>query len=401
MNRLTVALDFASNWEVRGGVWRYGIELARGIAKILGHEHVILPVYDRLPEACLAELNDTRATLRASAPARLFDRLDAMRSRNGRYVPWKSILAVAYRPEFRTRLFRSVLGSADVYHAVMTCRGRPKHGTTVSTIHDLTPLHIAADSSISKATLLGWIADHRRWADLVIVPSAAVRDDLISQIGFPAEQIRVVHHGIDTLRFAPLERPAGAVLERYGVRAGGYLLYVGALEVHKNVDRMIAGYLEAVGERRDCPLLLAGARSHESPAVAAALADGTGRVRYLGYIPDDDLPPLYRHARALVHVALCEGFGFTPLEALACGCPLVVSRHATTAEVVGDNGILVDPLDVADIGRGIREILHDDARYASLKARGPMHARRYSWERCAERTLDVYHEAHAIWQGGS
>ena len=399
MNRLDLAIDFASNWEVRGGVWRYGIELARAMVATLGREHVILPVYDRLPEGRLIELVDTQADVQVSVPAIWFDRLDAMRARNGRFIPWKAILALAYRPGARARVFRSALGPANVYHAVMACRGRPRNGATVSTIHDLTPLHVVTDSSIPKDKLLGWIADHRRLADLVIVPSAAVRDDLVNQIGFPAAKLRVVHHGIDGIRFSPSKSPADAVLDRYGVRSGAYLLYVGALELHKNIDRMVAAYLAAIGERRDCPLLLAGAKSHESPALAAALADGTGRVRYVGYIPDDDLPDLYRHARALVHVAVAEGFGFTPLEAMSCGCPVVVSRHATTAEVVGENAILVDPLDVADIARGIREVLEDDARYTFLTARGPMHARQYSWGRCAERTLEVYQEAHSIWQG--
>jgi glycosyltransferase involved in cell wall biosynthesis len=393
------ALDFASNWEIRGGVWRYGVELARALVAVVGPDRVLLPVYTRLPPARMDELVVSGATVNRSRWAQQYDRLDAMRRTNGRLIPWKSVLPIVYRPRQRQRLFRSGLGGAAVYHGMFTCRGQPRRGATVGTIHDLIPLLNAAQITIPTDALLANFADHRRWAQLVIVPSAATRSDLVQHIDFPADRLRVVHHGIDAQRFSPDAQPSRRVLDRYHLQSGCYFLYVGTLDRRKNIDRLIAAYFAAIGDRRDCPLVLAGAPVDEIAALKAALADGTERVRYIGYADDAELPDLYRHARALVHVALAEGFGFTPLEALSSGCPVIVSQHATTAEIVGDAGLLVDPTDTDSIAHGIRVMLDDPDRRADFMRRGPRHASQFTWERSARQTLAVYEEAHEIWRG--
>jgi glycosyltransferase involved in cell wall biosynthesis len=393
----TVAVDFASNWEIRGGVWRYGIELTRALVRLLGSGHVVVPVYDRLPQSFLDELRGTEAKVSPSTLASRYDRLDAMTRKNGRVVPWKSVLPLIYRPALRQQLFRSGLDGAEVYHALFACRGRPRRGVTVGTIHDLIPWLNYPDSPKNKAWMQGLIAGHREWAELVITPSAATRDALVGHGGFPADRVRVVHHGIDQDHFSPDASVDQALLERHGVQAGRFLLYVSSLAPHKNVDRMARAYLDAVGARRDMPLLLSGSVEHLTPALRAILDDGTGRVRHIGYLADHELPTFYRSARALVHVALAEGFGFTPLEAMACGCPVVVSRDGASGEVVGDAGVRVDPLNVEDIARGISRILTDDALATSLRERGPRHCRQFTWDRCARQTVAVYDEA---WQRG-
>ena len=388
-----VALDFASSWEDRGGIWRYGIELARALVAILDTEQVIIPVYDRLPESQVAELTTTKAQVSSSVFSSSYDRLESLQFQKGRFISWKAILPLIYRPTVRRHLFRSALRGAGVYHAMFECRGQPRRGVTVGTIHDLIPWvnHPVTDAGSQRMQRMA--ADHRRWAELVIVPSAATRDDLINHAGFPEERVRVVHHGIDPSRFssqAPVDR---ALLERHRLREGKYLLYVSALAPHKNVERMVAAFLEVVGARNDIPMVLAGSVQYSSPYLNAVLADGTDRVRHIGYVSDAELPGLYRGARALVHVALAEGFGFSPLEALSCGCPVIVSRRAAAGEVVGEAGLQVDPLDVNDIARGIRTILEDDALHAVLQERGPRHSGQFTWQRCARETLAVYREA--------
>lgn len=391
-----VAIDFASNWEIRGGVWRYGIELTRALVARLDPAGVIVPVYDRLPADLLAELHASGATVRSTPLTVRYDRLDSMARQQGRWIPWKTVLPFVYRPTLKERLFRSGLGGARLYHALFGCRGRPHHGTTVGTIHDLIPWLNYPDAHNGAAWMQRLIAGHRRWSTLVIVPSRATRDALVEHAEFPPERIRVVHHGIDQERFAPDAPTDEAVLHQHGLRPGKFLLYVSALAPHKNVDRMASAFLSVIGDRRDLPMILAGPTNRMTPHLAAILNDGTGRVRHIGYVDDHQLPTLYRSARALVHVALAEGFGFAPLEAMACGCAVVVSRGGASGEVVGPAGLQVDPNDADDIGRAIAQVLEDDALVEAFRARGLAQVRTFTWERCARQTLEVYQEAIAL-----
>jgi glycosyltransferase involved in cell wall biosynthesis len=388
-----VAVDFASNWEIRGGVWRYGMELSRALVRLLGADRVVIPVYDRLSKATFAELHRSGALVHSRPLISRYDRLQAMLRQRGRLIPWNSLLPLLYPPSFRERLFRAGLADADVYHAIFTCRGRPRRGVTVGTIHDLIPWINYPESVKGREWMQSLVAGHRRWAELVIVPSNATREVLIGHADFPADRVRVVHHGIDQEHFrsdAPIDE---ALLQRHGLRRGGFLLYVSSLAPHKNVPRMIEAYLRAIGERRDLPLVLSGSIEQLTSTVRAALEDGTGRVRHIGYLADEELPTFYRSARALVHVALAEGFGFTPLEAMACGCPVVVSRGGASGEVVGEAGVRVDPTNVEEIAHGIAQVISDDGLLATLRERGVAHCGQFTWERCATETLAVYQDA--------
>ena len=397
-NPLVCALDFASNWEIRGGVWRYGIELTRALVRLLGADAAHVPVYDRLPEERLSELIHTNAKLSETGWHTRYDRLEAMSKRSGRFIPWKVVLPWVYGPKMKLNLFRAGLGAANVYHAIFTCRGTPKNGVTVGTIHDLIPYLHAEGAGFSKERFLGMIEDHRRWSELVIVPSQATKRDLIEHLHFPVEQIRVVYHGIDTELFHTKVALPEELLTKHNLKPGRFLLYVGALERRKNIERMIEAYHQAVGDRRDMPLVLSGSSIHDLPRLKTALEDGTGRVRHLGYVSDQELPGLYRAARVLVHVAIAEGFGFTPPEAMACGTPVVTSTQTATGEVVGDAGLLVDAQCVEEIAQGIRQIIGDDALHARLSIVGQARAAGFTWQRCAAQTYAVYCEAYQRWQ---
>jgi glycosyltransferase involved in cell wall biosynthesis len=392
MSQLHCAIDFASNWEIRGGVWRYGIELTKALVKLLGPEHVSLPCYDQLPSERINELEKTQATIRTGFFSR-YDRLEAMKQRNGRFVPWKKILPWVYGPKLKQRLFQQGLGSAQVCHAVFTCRGVPRHGVTVGTIHDLIPYLHADGAGFSALRFVSMIFDFQNWATMVIVPSHATKRDLVQHLQYPEEQIRVVYHGIDTTLFHPGVPFANELLSKHGLQPGKYLLYVGALERRKNIERLVEAYHQAMGDRRDMPLVLSGAIIHEMPVLQQALNDGTGRVRHIGYVSDAELPGLYRAARGLVHVAIAEGFGFTPPEAMACATPVIAAQQSATGEVVGDAGLLVDAYSVSAIADAIRRLVSEDNLHDELSARGQKRAAQFTWERCAAETYAVYQDA--------
>ncbi len=152
-----------------------------------------------------------------------------------------------------------------------------------------------------------------------------------------------------------------------------------------------------VAEQPEITLALAGRRGWlAAPVLARIRALGLEqRVRLLDYVDEADLPGLYSAAQAYVFPSLYEGFGFTPLEAMACGAPVVCSRASSLPEVVGEAAWLVDPHDVPGMAAALIGVLRDPARRAELAARGPGQIRRFSWARCAEGTLAVLHAAAA------
>ncbi|HMO34620.1 MAG TPA: glycosyltransferase family 1 protein [Gemmatales bacterium] len=391
------SLDYASNWEIRGGVWRYGVELSKALVDWLGPEYVSLPCFDILPEERLQELKATGAKVANNGIYRYYDRLQSMQQRNGRFIPWKKVLPWFYGPHLQNRLFQKGVGKAQVYHALFTCRGKPACGVTVGTIHDLIPLLHAKDAGFEKERFLSILEDFRRWATLIIVPSQATRDDLAKHGWFPSEKIRVVYHGIDHTRFHSQVDFPDDLLKQHQLQPGQFLLYVGAVERRKNIERLLEAHRWAVAERIDLPLVIAGAVVHEIPAFQQARSDRSGRVKYIGYVSDKDLPGLYRAARGLLHVALAEGFGFTPLEAMACGTPVIASRQTATGEIVSQGGELVNAYQVDEIAEAIRRLLIDNDWHRDLSQQGLQHARQFTWRRCAEATYAVYQEA---WQRG-
>ena len=265
---------------------------------------------------------------------------------------------------------------------------RPRRA--VVTIHDLGyrffpethPPHKRLELHLSTL----WNA---RVASRVIAVSRATRDDLVRHYRVPAERIRVVHHGVEA-RFRPTEAPAAVA--RYGL-PGRYLLCLGTLQPRKNLERLLEAYAQLPPGAP--PLVLAGARGWYYARIAAAIdALGLGeRVLLPGYIADADVPAVLSTAMALLYPSLYEGFGLPALEAMACGTPVVAAHTSSLPEVVGEAGLLVDPLSVGDLAAAMRRLLADEALRADLGRRGRERARHFTWERCARGTLAVLQEA--------
>lgn len=233
-------------------------------------------------------------------------------------------------------------------------------------------LHVSTYLSVRKATR-------------VLADSLATRDDLVRWYGVSSNKIDVVYLGVEpTFRPQPVQ-VRRAVAARYGLDRP-YLLYVGALRRRKNLPRLLA----ALARLRERPLLVlagrAGPEAEELRALAARLGVAD-EVRFLDYVPEGDLPPLYSGALAAVLPSLYEGFGLTALEAMACGVPVVCSGVGSLPEVVGDAGVLLDPRDVAAWARALERLVGDARLRAELAERGQARAAGFTWERCALLTL--------------
>jgi glycosyltransferase involved in cell wall biosynthesis len=191
------------------------------------------------------------------------------------------------------------------------------------------------------------------------------------------------------------------VLTRHGIEPRRpYLLYLGGLSPHKNLLRLIEAFARVleVAADDDLRLILAGDigdvfHTHVPELRAAVARWGLGgRVHFPGFVPDDDLVVLYNRAVALVQPSLLEGFGLPPVEAMACGTPVVYSRAGSLPEVIGDAGLEFDPTDTGDMARAIGRLLTDPALRETLGQRALRRARRFTWAATARGLLECFDE---------
>ncbi len=275
-------------------------------------------------------------------------------------------------------------------------------GKTVLALHGIQELWAAAPMTrILLRTLLPWSL---RTATAIVTNSGYTRDEAVRGYGAAAEKIHVVHGGVDPAVFHPLEMEsapeAEAAREALGPDQGPeepFCLYLGAIETRKNLANLIDGYARARARVELPRLLLAGAhRGKQGARLQAELlrlahARGCGdHVAFFGYVEPRAAAGLLRRARFFLFPSLHESFGFPPLEAMACGTPVLASRVGSLPEVLGDAAAWCDPLDPEDIGEGIARLASDPSLRAVLRAKGLDRARLFTWEDAARRTLAVF-----------
>jgi glycosyltransferase involved in cell wall biosynthesis len=306
---------------------------------------------------------------------------------------------------------------ADVYHVPLNSVPLLMPKPYVVTIHDMSRL-------LYQDRVSGWRNNLRLFlfrrgllrADRIIAVSGATRRDVENLLNIPASRIRQIYNAPDP-RFeqhppAADARAAGPetqaferrrILERYGI-SHPFLLYTGMIRPQKNIPRLIEAFASLRNELaehpsyRDLKLIIIGDEISRFPSVrrAAIQYRVENAVRFLGFVPFDTLRVFYEAAEAFVFPSLYEGFGLPPLEAMASGTPVVTSNVSSLPEVVGDAAMTVNPENVFDIARGIREVLLDRNLRDELRRKGFERIRRFSWQRTAEEVLETYHEVAAL-----
>jgi glycosyltransferase involved in cell wall biosynthesis len=241
-------------------------------------------------------------------------------------------------------------------------------------------------------------------ASCVIAVSEATRRDVAQLAGVPPQRLRLVYNAPDPGFFEPdragADEARSRIIERYQIQSP-FLLYAGNIRRHKNIPRLVEAFAVVREELashpvyRDLRLVIIGDNISQFPAVRQAVIRTRAEhvVRFLGFVPFETLRYFYQSAAAFVFPSRYEGFGLPPLEAMACGAPVVTSNVSSLPEVVGDAAILVNPENVFDIVRGIREVLLDDELRATLIRKGREQAARFSWSRTARQVLEIYEEA--------
>lgn len=231
-----------------------------------------------------------------------------------------------------------------------------------------------------------------RRADAVITVSECSRADLTRHLGLDPARVDVVYSAVSPrlrpVEDGPLRRQT---LARYGI-AWPYLLYLGGINARKNIARLFDAFALVRKAHPAIRLIVAGPRQWQTEEIDAAYErlGPEGGVHFTGYVADDDLAALYSAARLFVFPSLYEGFGFPPLEAMACGTPVVTSAVSSLPEVVGGAASTVDPHDTAAIAAAIAAILDQPELHAELRRRGLAHVGRFRWERVAQETAAIY-----------
>jgi glycosyltransferase involved in cell wall biosynthesis len=241
-------------------------------------------------------------------------------------------------------------------------------------------------------------------ASRVIAVSESTKRDVEAATGLPPERIRRVYNAPDPVFFDGVTEIAAEerqrIMERFQIDYP-YLLYAGNIRRHKNVPRLVEAFAVARDQLASHPdyknlhLVIIGDTISQYPAVRQAVMKSRvdHLVRFLGFVEFDTLRCFFESAAAFVFPSRYEGFGLPPLEAMACGTPVVTSNVSSLPEVVGDAAVLVNPENVFDIARGIRDVLLDRALRAELIRRGRVQAARFSWSRTAGEVLEIYREA--------
>ena len=260
----------------------------------------------------------------------------------------------------------------------------------VCTIHDLIPIERPEWFNPRFAQWYEWLLPRlARRVQHIIAISEYTKQRVIERLRVPASKITVIPNGVDQ-RFSPRPQVEIDEMRRALDLSAPYLLCVGSLEPRKNLPRLLDAWRKIQASTdRDVELVVAGALGNSRVFGGVALEAPPPRTRCIGYVADEHLPALYSGAIALVYPSLYEGFGLPPLEAMACGTPVVTSCTTSLPEVVADPTVLVDPEDVESIADGMLKILSSPDLRETLRRTGIERARGFSWEHSAARTLSV------------
>ncbi len=265
----------------------------------------------------------------------------------------------------------------------------------VVTIHDVSSLEHPEWFSSPFAKWYRFLLPRlARRAQTIIAVSEFTRDRIVALCHVDEHRVVAIHNAVDS-RF--VRRPAAeaeSVCRELQIPSGRYILALGSLEPRKNLPRLLQAW-DGVRPRlpADLWLVLSGAKGKPLVFGDVSLEHLPPNVFLSGYVPDEHLPALYSGALAFVFPSLYEGFGLPPLEAMACGTPVIASNTTSLPEVVGDAALTVDPLDSHAIAEAIRRLVADADLRASLAKRGLARARLFSWEKAAAQTWAVLQQA--------
>lgn len=371
---MRITIDISPSVHHHAGLGRYAAELLTALLRVAPqHEYIGLyhATREMQPEGTLKDIKTLRIPLDAK--------------------PWRMSVLAAYYAHYN---MDKRLPATDIFHGTDHLLPPLKHAKSIFTIHDL----IFRFFPQYHLPLNRWFLDlmlpkFMQRADAIIAVSENTKRDVIRLMNVPAEKIHVVYEGVN-----PSFHPIDDQTQHERVRAAYHLppqfiLFFSTIEPRKNLVTLLDAYSTLLKQEAATPPLVVMGRK------GWLYQDTLQHIRDLGlqerviltdWVEEADVPVVINLATVFVFPSLYEGFGLTPLEAMACGAPVISSNASSLPEVIGDAGILVEPRDAAAFTRAIQRVLSDANLRQDLRAKGLEQAARFTWERAARETLRVY-----------
>ncbi len=323
---------------------------------------------------------------------------------------WRSVPLVKQGSPYlwRERYVPTILDreKIDVFHSPVSATPILGRAKKIATIHELPWVERGKKSDASESAPTAhrvWLFLNVRYAARIVCVSERTKENVLQLYPEAAPRLCVIPHGIDS-RFTRLDPPPPRkeILARLGIADRPFVLFVGTLRRKKNLRLLLEAFAEfKAADRKKYALVLAGVRGTTFGEIETLLNDPrlTGRVFLPGYVADDDLVALYNLAKCVVYPSLFEGFGLPPLEAMACGVPVIASRGGAIPEIVGDAALDFAPDDKKALSDAMLSMLEDEALCARFVAKGLDRVKAFTWERTARRYLELYREVGGVEDG--
>lgn len=365
---MRIGIDARMAYYTQAGIGQYIRRLVQGLARVKTPDEFVL--------------FQSRKDAAVMANSRRFHRRNLWTPSHHRLEQWILPLELTLTPV-------DVLHSPD-FIPPFRCSAH-----SVITIHDLHFLRYPRLLTQDSARYYGQIDQAVRRTDHIIAVSESTKQDTMNLLGVPADKITVIYEAADPA-FRPVDDPQAleAIRQKYGLPEK-FVLFVSTIEPRKNIPTLLRAQRVLLDRHGPlAPVVIVGKKGWLFEEVFATVAELhlEKDVRFLGRVSQDDLVLLYNAATIHVHPAFYEGFGLSALEAMACGTPTIVSDVSSLPEVVGDAGCRVLPEDIEGWAAAIGRLLNDPELREHLRQKGLKQAHRFSIERMARETLDVYHE---------
>lgn len=285
---------------------------------------------------------------------------------------------------------------ADIYHEPNFLPLK-FDGPTVITVHDLSYIKHSETHPLERIRVMSkFLPPAIEQSNCIIADSHFTKSEILSEFNIDSNKVHVTHLGKSSDFYHRTKISSQDILKKYDLAYGSYILAVGTLEPRKNLTQVISAYRLLPSEiAQQFPLVIVGVRGWKEKGLLSELELllKEKKAYLLGYVPANDLPFLYSGARAFVFPSLYEGFGLPPLEAMACGTPVITSNTSSIPEVVGNAGLMLSVGDVDAMKSNIEMLCEDDILHAKLSIAGLKQSEKFTWAACAKQTFDAYQYA--------
>jgi len=290
------------------------------------------------------------------------------------------------------------IGRVNIFHGNFYLPPMKKGVNGIITIYDMSFFDCPEFHTKATQRFRSKVLKSHYIASKIVTISDFSKSEILKYINIPEEKIEVIYPGVSLPTEVKLKRNEDDILKKYSL-SKKYILYVGTIEPRKNLEGLIKAYKLLLSDdkyKNKYDLVIVGKLGWKYETFFKTLEnlDLQDKVKRLGYIPDEELPAIYKHTSLFVYPSIYEGFGLPVLEAMAYGVPVITSNISSLPEVAGDAALLINPYNYKEIRDGIADILSTEQLKSQLIARGKDRVKKFPWRKTAEKTLEIYKKVY-------